>query len=223
VRMLRIRHDAIVRGRRVVLEAGGFEMPLPASVAVVGINGSGKSSLFMHVTNTLRQRTSHPVGACAFAPQVPALPGWLRAEDVARLYNTTFAQLMHDMPALHLDELRGRRVASLSLGQQQALAIALAIQQPASMMILDEPFSALDFRRRLGALQLLHEWKNARPDRALLLSSQNAADLIDVCDYFAVIRDGRYVFTGPRTALADTGDAQPTLQQTETSLLSMLS
>jgi ABC-type multidrug transport system ATPase subunit len=204
--MLEISHGVVRRGRTTVLEAGELRVEMPAALAVVGINGSGKSSLFMQLTDVLMSRGTASIrvdsrpASLAYVPQEPALPGWLRVERAAGLYGLRFAELLDGMPGLHLDELRGRTCATLSVGQRQVLAVALALGRDADVTLLDEPFAALDFRRRVGTLDLLRERRDS--GRAFILSSQSAADLIDVCGHFAVIRDGRYVFDGPIAALA---------------------
>lgn len=211
MRRLVIRHGPVLRGRRLVLEPGVVDVPLPAAVGVVGINGSGKSSLFMALAGVLRHRRVATVtvggaaGSIAWAPQTPALPDWLSVEDVARLYGVRFADLQAAMPGLHLKELAGQRASVLSVGQRQALCLALALGLNAALTLLDEPFSALDFRRRLGALSLLAEWHRKHPERALFMSSQTSTDLLNLCDHFIVLRSGRYAFNGPARELAAGG------------------
>lgn len=203
---LEINHTVVRRGRRPVLESGHVTAALPSAIAVVGINGSGKSSLFMRLTNTLAGVGSASMtidgrrASVAYVPQTPAVPGWLGAEAVAELYGLSFSALVAGMPGLHLVEIGREKAAAMSVGQKQALAIALALGREADVTILDEPFSALDFRRRIGTLDMLRQWKDA--GRAILLSSQSTADLADLCDRFIVIRDGRYVFVGTRAELA---------------------
>jgi ABC-2 type transport system ATP-binding protein len=207
---IEIRHGVIRRGRRRVLEAGHVVVDDSASLAVVGINGSGKSSLFMQLTDTLAARGTATVSfdgrpaTLAYVPQAPALPGWLRVESAAAMYRLSFDMLVETMPALHLSEVAGRRTSTLSIGQRQVVAIALALGRNADVTILDEPFAALDFRRRIGVLDLLRERRDA--GRGIILSSQAAADLIELCDRFTVIRDGRYVFDGRRSDLAASAD-----------------
>lgn len=204
--MLDIAHGAVRRGRRDVLEAGHIAFELPAGLAIVGINGSGKSSLFMQLTDSLATRGAAAItidgrpASLAYVPQVPALPGWLQAERVAGMHGLEFDDLIGRMPGLHLSEVAKQQVSKLSVGQRQALAIAVALGRNADVTLLDEPFSALDFRRRLGTIELLREQVAA--GRGVILSSQSAADLIEICDRFAVIRDGCYVFNGRRSDLA---------------------
>jgi ABC-2 type transport system ATP-binding protein len=209
---LEIAHHAVRRGRRTVLEAGRITVDAPAALAVVGVNGSGKSSLFMQLTDTLssRGRATIALGGrqptTAYVPQVPGLPDWLDPEQTAELYGLRFGDLVHGMAGLHLAEIAGQRVSRLSTGQRQVLAIALALGREADVTLLDEPFSALDFRRRLGTLELLRQCRDA--GRAIVMSSQSAADLTEVCDHFVVIRDGRYIFAGRGAELDGGGDAR---------------
>jgi ABC-type multidrug transport system ATPase subunit len=209
VSRLLIRHDDIRRRRRVVLGAAEIAAALPAAVAVVGANGSGKTSLLMHVTRTLAgQRTpatvllgNRMVSAIGYVGQTFPLPPWLRAPQAAPLFACSYDELCARMPALHLDELRGEPIGALSPGQRQALALAFALGAGREMLVLDEPFASLDMRRRIGAVELLHEWVGRSPERALLLSSQHAPDLLELCTHFVVLRDGKYVFNDSRDAL----------------------
>jgi ABC-type multidrug transport system ATPase subunit len=222
--MLDIRHGTVRRGRRDVLEAGHIAFELPAALAVVGINGSGKSSLFMQLTDSLAARGVGAItidgrpASLAYVPQVPALPGWLRADRIARMYGLEFDDLITRMPGLYLTEVAKHTFSNLSVGQRQALAVAVALGRNADVTLLDEPFSALDFRRRVGTIELLRQ--RVAEGRGVILSSQSAADLIDICNRFAVIRDGRYVFSGSRSDLG-AGDDERDMEQRLLELLTM--
>jgi zinc/manganese transport system ATP-binding protein len=204
---LLIDHGPLRRGGRLVLEASRLELPLPAGVGVAGVNGSGKSSLFMALAGVLQGAQSRLAAAdgtqprLALVTQEAALPEWLDAAGTARLYGTELDVLAERYPGLYLDELAGRRVAALSSGQRQALALALALACATDLVLLDEPFAALDFRRRAGALDAVRGWREAGASRAFLVSSQVASDLTALCDHFIVLRRGRVVFSGPRARL----------------------
>jgi ABC-type multidrug transport system ATPase subunit len=199
---LRIRHGEVRRGSRVVLASAEHTATLPAVVALVGINGSGKSSLFMALADNLHRRADTVVtidgmrSAIAYVPQNSPLPRWLTVEQAARLYGRDWDALVATMPALYLDELRGQRCGALSVGQRQALAVAIALAIRAPVTLLDEPFSALDFRRRIGLLELLQRRHAEGGHSAVVVSSQSSADLVALCTHYIVLRDGRCVFSG---------------------------
>lgn len=210
-----IRFPIVRRGQRAILEAGEIRAAYPSAVAVVGINGSGKSSLFMHLAGALRSAIRSPATidlegrrpSLAYVPQSPSLPPWLTARQAATLYGLGYDEMCADLPSLHLGELDGQLCGRLSLGQQQALAVALALGRNAELTMLDEPFSALDFRRRIGALEILRERVTGPRAAAILISSQSAADLAGLCGRYVVLREGRVVFNAPAARLTPHGAA----------------
>jgi osmoprotectant transport system ATP-binding protein len=131
---------------------------------------------------------------------VPRLLGW-PAERVRRRVDELLA-LVHLPP----EEYRRRRPAQLSGGQQQRVGFARALAAGPQVMLLDEPFGALDpvtrdevrteflaLRRKLGltAVMVTHDMTEA------LLSA----------DQIAVMNAGRLVQVGtPRELLTSPGD-----------------
>ncbi len=136
---------------------------------------------------------------------VPRLLGWPRERIQARV--DELLQLVHLPP----DEYRLRRPGQLSGGQQQRVGFARALAAGPQVMLLDEPFGALDpitrdelrsvflqLRRRLGltAVMVTHDVTEA------LLSADWATDRI------AVMNAGRLVRLGtPHQLMSDPGDA----------------
>jgi ABC-2 type transport system ATP-binding protein len=109
----------------------------------------------------------------------------------------------------------------MSGGERQAVSLAACLGPSAEVLMLDEPFAHLDFTRRIAAIELLRE---RAPGRLLtLISSQNAADLVTLCNWYLVLRDGRAVFTGSLAELLteDTA-AEDRLSAVEKRLLGLL-
>lgn len=96
---------------------------------------------------------------------------------------------------MHIDEFADRRPASLSGGQQQRVAVARALARRPDVLLLDEPFSAVDrvTRRRLRAE--LAELRRELP-MPVILVTHDLDDVIRLADRLCVMQGGRILQAG---------------------------
>jgi molybdate transport system ATP-binding protein len=94
-----------------------------------------------------------------------------------------------------LTEYAGRRPRALSGGQAQRVALARALAVAPSLLLLDEPLSALDARTRLDTRAELHHHLSAHPG-ATLLVTHDPLDALVLADRLIIVEDGRVVQEG---------------------------
>ncbi|WP_329389528.1 ABC transporter ATP-binding protein [Streptomyces sp. NBC_01351] len=95
-----------------------------------------------------------------------------------------------------LSGFQDRMPHHLSGGQQQRVAVARALAPRPPVVLLDEPFNALDAALRAELRQVV--WQALRADGATaVLVTHDQAEALSMADEVAVMRDGRIVQSGP--------------------------
>jgi iron(III) transport system ATP-binding protein len=103
-------------------------------------------------------------------------------------------------------ELAGRYPHQLSGGQQQRAALARALAPAPRLVLLDEPFSALDPALRTGTGQAVAEAIRAAGATGVLVT-HDRSEALSLCDRVAVLHEGRLAQHGePRTLYTAPGD-----------------
>ena len=99
--------------------------------------------------------------------------------------------------AMRLDGLEEKKPHQLSGGQQQRVALARILVNEPEVLLLDEPFSALDTHLRFQLEQELRD-TISRFGKTVLLVSHNRDEVFRLCDRIAVLADGRVETCGSR-------------------------
>ena len=98
----------------------------------------------------------------------------------------------------YLIKQKDTKVASLSGGERQKLALLEAISQPISYLVLDEPFSQLDTEQKLEFSQII---ASVVAERAIpcILISHDLTDILQLSHSVGIMENGKLVFQGPWT------------------------
>jgi NitT/TauT family transport system ATP-binding protein len=184
------------------LDGATFEVKRGEFVCVVGASGSGKSTLLNVLAGLDRPSAgrAHVHGRVAMIFQEATLLPWLTATGNVELALELRGIKARERRALayellarvHLVGFEKRRPHELSGGMKQRVALARALAQDADVLLLDEPFAALDAISR----DLLHEeleriWKESR--LTVLFVTHNAREAVRLGDRVLVFtsRPGR--------------------------------
>lgn len=171
---LRVRDLTVTHGRRPAVHHLSFALKPGAMMAVVGPNGAGKSTLLraiagLHAPSSGRIEGVEP-GQIALLPQQAALDRsfpltcrdavlfGLWAESGAFRATPRPERVEAALDAVGLHGFAKRPVGSLSSGQFQRLLFARLLLQDAPIILLDEPFNALDARTATDLMEVLRRW-----------------------------------------------------------------
>jgi osmoprotectant transport system ATP-binding protein len=206
--------------QQAVLQSVTFSLAEGETVALLGKNGSGKSTFFKLVQGMLPisdgqlEVLGKPIHqwepiqlrrSIGFAPQDAALlPHW----NVLR--NTALVLQLSGMPESERDDrarywLRqvdldpakfcSRFPSELSGGERQRVSLARALSAEPKLLLLDEPFSATDTATRRDLLLLMERIKLSTKC-ATLLVTHSPTEALRLADRVAVLQNGMIAFDG---------------------------
>lgn len=191
-------------------------------IAVLGRSGSGKSMTLRLLAGLEPAAQTHcQLGpqrldtlppaqrAIAYVPQRYGLFPHLRVNEQYRFgVGADLQQARAWSEQLGLAELGERYPAELSMGQQQRVALVRALARPSRLILLDEPFSALDTPLRTQ-LRLSLRQLQRQVEATWLLVTHDPQDAALLADEIIVMEAGRILQQGPtRTLFEHPGSEQ---------------
>lgn len=146
--------------------------------AIVGPNGAGKSTLLkgivgairpiggsIRLTGTDRRSIAHLPQAADLDRSFPlsvfdfvAMGAWRRIGAFGGVGRAERLRIGAALEAVGLEGFEARSIGTLSGGQMQRTLFARLLMQDAEVILLDEPFNAVDTRTVTDLLALVHRW-----------------------------------------------------------------
>ncbi len=175
--VLRLESVGVDRGHRTVLDGITGERARGRLAVIVGPNGAGKSTLLDVMSGHLapcRGRVACAPGVrVASLPQqsgvdrafpirvgdVVALGAWSRIGLWRALGGGLRREVAAALATVGLAGFERRPISELSAGQFQRVLFARLLMQDADLILLDEPFNAVDERTTADLLALVHRWR----------------------------------------------------------------
>ena len=184
-------------------------------IALAGESGCGKSTLLSLIYGLLDWQSGDIVfdGEKLLGPKGNLVPGEARMKFVAQNFDlmpyATVAEnvgkfisninlkkkketVSELLEVVGLEEFANVLPKYLSGGQQQRVAIARALSVLPKLLILDEPFSNLDFSRKIELREKLFRYVRQQ-NISLIISTHELQDVIPWLDQIVVLQDGRLI------------------------------
>jgi len=183
-----------------------FTLPLGSITALVGINGSGKSTVFKAIMGLVSLKTGSvsitglsvkqalKKNLVAYVPQTEDID-WdfpILVEDVVmmgryghmnmfRMSTAKDHQLVDQaLQRVNMLDYRKRQIGELSGGQKKRVFLARALAQQSSVILLDEPFTGVDVKTEDQIMDLLKALREE--DKIILVSTHNLGSVPEFCD-----------------------------------------
>lgn len=228
--MLEIRDLSVKYGPIIAVNKLNLKVEKGQMVALIGTNGSGKTSTLKAITNSVLGRTgdvyfegrsinkvstdklpkmglvSVPEGRGVFPNLTVEENLLVAAKGAGQKFSDTEERVYATFP--RLKERRKQAGWSLSGGEQQMLAIARAIVAKPKLLLLDEPSLGLAPAIVETIFEVIAKIKEE--GTGILLIEQNAVLAIEVSDYAYVMRMGEVILSGPSEDVASNRDMQDT-------------
>lgn len=181
-----------------VIKGVDFSVRQGEIFALLGVNGAGKTTA-LECIEGLRSYDGGNIavkGKIGIQLQSATLQSFVRPMEAVALFakwnKTTPDKTM--LEALGIYELSKKKYADLSTGQKRRLHLALALVGNPDVVFLDEPTAGLDVEGRVS----LHEYIRVlkAKGKTIVLASHDMAEVENLCDRIAILKDGKIAFIG---------------------------
>lgn len=208
-KMIELKQVSKKFGEKEVYQNLSLDIEEGECVGFVGENGSGKSVLFQLITGllpvdsgmvkvggeVLGENRDFPenVGILINEPgYIEYYSGYKNLQLLAEIKNIVGnKEIQQTMEMVGLDYRDKTPVRKYSMGMKQKLGIAQAIMEGQSVVILDEPYNALDFKTNLEITKILEQLK--QNGKTLLLTSHQHEYLRKLCDTLYFIHENNVI------------------------------
>ena len=203
-------------GQKVAVDRINLDIPSGSFYGLVGRNGAGKTTTISMVTGMLKpnEGTAYVRGIDMWADPLKAKAHLGVLPDGVHLFDKltgeqliTYSGYLHGidketvasrvkdlLAAMDLTDAAGRAVADYSAGMTKKIALAAALVHAPSVLILDEPFEAVD---PVSAANIQDILRGFVASGGTVIISSHVMDLVQrLCDHVAVMDSGRILAAG---------------------------
>jgi len=188
------------------LKSINFSFHTSGIYGILGANGAGKSTLFELITGQIDATSGHVVfhqenmrpdrydlrKKMGYLPQIPRMPHWATGTElmsyVSRLYGCDRATADAALRRWDCENFKDKPLIRCSYGMQKRLALAVATVHDPELLILDEPFEALDILH----IHSLNDYLIARraAGKMTFLTTHIAEYALKLCDEIYIMKSG---------------------------------
>ncbi|MBC1418569.1 ABC transporter ATP-binding protein [Listeria fleischmannii] len=212
----------IAYDKRIIVDSLNISIPQGKITALVGANGSGKSTILKTMSRLLKPSKGHVIldgkkihqvstkqiaKELAILPQNPTAPGGLTVTELIaygrsphqsgfKVGNKEDQDMINwALKMTNLEEFKDRPIENLSGGQRQRAWIAMALAQDTSILFLDEPTTFLDMTHQLDVMNILKQL-NETENRTIVMVVHDLNHASRYAEHMIAIKNGQVRASG---------------------------
>ena len=230
--ILKLEKLSLKFGRKVILDNLNFELNQGQILGLLGPNGVGKSTIFNLIIGLIKPDFGSII---INSEKVNKFPIYIRAkkfkigfvpqnggyfhnltvyENLKAISEITFNNKNYQeekinslLSKFELDNVRNIKAYLLSGGQKKKLVISIALISDPKILLLDEPFAALDVLTIKMLQQIIVNLQN-NSGISIILCDHQARDLLNCVDTALIINNGKVIAQGTPSNLIQNIDAK---------------
>lgn len=212
----------IAYDKRIIVDSLNISIPQGKITALVGANGSGKSTILKTMSRLLKPSKGHVIldgkkihqvstkqiaKELAILPQNPTAPGGLTVTELIaygrsphqsgfKVGNKEDQDMINwALKMTNLEEFKDRPIENLSGGQRQRAWIAMALAQDTFILFLDEPTTFLDMTHQLDVMNILKQL-NETENRTIMMVVHDLNHASRYAEHMIAIKNGQVRASG---------------------------
>ena len=230
--VLKLEKISLKYGRKTILDNLNLSLNNGQILGLLGPNGVGKSTIFNIITGLIspdfgsviinsKTVNEYPIFQRTLKFKIGFVPQYggffqdltmnenLKAIAEITIENESYRSEKIDslISKFELDPIRDIKADFLSGGQKKKLVIAIALISEPEILLLDEPFAALDVMT-IKTLQEIIVNLQSNNNISIILCDHQARDLLACVDNAAIIHNGKVVAQGTPTSLIENIEAR---------------
>ncbi|WCN38897.1 ABC transporter ATP-binding protein [Aneurinibacillus uraniidurans] len=202
--LVKFQHVSKKYARQVALQDVSFELPSGKIIGLIGVNGSGKSTMLKLMAGMIRPSSGkiimneHEINGripeqVAFLPDGDELYSFYTVVETIEFFSSLYGDFdkkkAYEM--LTFMELpRDQQVKSLSKGNKGRLKIILALSRQVPLLLMDEPLSGLDPLVRSSIIKSLISFIDIEK-QTIIMSTHEVAEIEPLLDLVVLIHNGQ--------------------------------
>lgn len=190
--MFEIKNFCKSYGENTVYENFNLSVDDGEIVCILGESGSGKTTLLNAVAGLTDYTGEITKRKCSYVFQSPRLVPCLTVEGNLKLVCGDGQKILEMLKAFGVEDKAKSYPLKLSGGQAQRVSLARAFLFGGEIMLLDEPFSALDLKLKRSLFELFKlSWSQSKP--TVLFVTHDVDEAAELSDRVVIIKKGKIV------------------------------